>query len=170
MTALAGDREARRALTSALRAAPFDAYFWETPPIRAHDEPQVAELVAVESVALGRSVANPSSFAAAFRAARGRVATFANLAGDAVLVAPLPEAGVDAAHLAAFLRSAPASATEALWIAVSEAVARWRQERHQSLWVSTSGLAVPWLHVRLDGTPKYYSHQPYAALRMVPKP
>ena len=29
------------------------------------------------------------------------------------------------------------------------------------LWVSTSGLGVYWLHVRLDSYPKYYQHAPY---------
>jgi hypothetical protein len=168
MRALAEEREARRVLTEALREAPFDAYFWETPPMNPDDEQQEAELAVVESVALGRSVADPSSFRAAFRAAHGRIATFSNLSGDAVLVAPIPEAGVDGAHLAAFLRTAPESAAEALWIAVSEAVATWRLQRRQPVWVSTSGLGVPWLHVRLDGTPKYYSHRPYAAMRTVP--
>jgi len=29
------------------------------------------------------------------------------------------------------------------------------------LWVSTSGLGVAWLHVRLDARPKYYQYTPY---------
>jgi hypothetical protein len=29
------------------------------------------------------------------------------------------------------------------------------------LWLSTSGLGVAWLHVRLDSRPKYYSYAPY---------
>lgn len=29
------------------------------------------------------------------------------------------------------------------------------------LWVSTSGLGVSWLHVRLDSRPKYYTYAPY---------
>jgi hypothetical protein len=30
-------------------------------------------------------------------------------------------------------------------------------------WISTSGLGVPWVHVRLDRYPKYYQYGPYAA-------
>jgi hypothetical protein len=29
------------------------------------------------------------------------------------------------------------------------------------VWLSTSGLGVYWLHVRLDTHPKYYQYQPY---------
>jgi hypothetical protein len=29
-------------------------------------------------------------------------------------------------------------------------------------WISTSGLGVPWVHVRLDSYPKYYQYRPYA--------
>jgi hypothetical protein len=31
------------------------------------------------------------------------------------------------------------------------------------MWLSTSGLGVAWLHIRLDSTPKYYQHQPYTS-------
>jgi hypothetical protein len=174
MRALGEEPAARRALTEVLRAAPFDAYFWETPPTYADDAGPPAELVVVESAALGRCLAEPSAFAAAFRKARTRVATFANLAGDAVLLAPLPEPDVDAAHLAAFLRTAPDAVTDALWIAVARAVASWQAERDAPVWVSTSGLGVPWRHVRLDRAPKYHAYRPYAAmaadLRSLPLP
>ena len=33
------------------------------------------------------------------------------------------------------------------------------------LWVSTAGLGVSWLHVRLDARPKYYRHDAYTDLR-----
>ena len=29
------------------------------------------------------------------------------------------------------------------------------------VWLSTAGLGVGWLHVRLDDRPKYYRHAPY---------
>jgi hypothetical protein len=40
-------------------------------------------------------------------------------------------------------------------------VAAWLETRPLPLWVSTSGLAVPWLHLRLDARPKYYGFEPY---------
>ena len=31
----------------------------------------------------------------------------------------------------------------------------------QPIWLSTAGMGVPWLHVRLDSRPKYYAFGPY---------
>jgi hypothetical protein len=163
LDALRDDAAARRVLTEALRASPFRAYLWETPAVFPDDDGTEAEMVVTESAALSRSRSDPSSFAEAFRASRS-VATFANLRGDAVLVAPHPDHAPDSAHLAAFVRSAPDDIVDALWIAVSDAVSSWLATRRRRVWVSTSGLAVPWLHVRLDSTPKYYSYRPYTTV------
>jgi len=35
----------------------------------------------------------------------------------------------------------------------------------KTFWVSTSGLGVAWLHVRVDSKPKYYSHEAYREIR-----
>lgn len=164
IAALRDDADARRTLTEALRAAPFAAYLWETPAVRHDDDRTEAEMVVTERGALSRARPDPSSFAEAFRTP-GSVATFDNLGGDAVLVAPHPERAPDSAHLAAFIRSAPDDVIDALWIAVADAVTAWLATRRRRVWVSTAGLAVPWLHVRLDSLPKYYSHRPYTLSR-----
>jgi len=164
--ALRDDADARRVLTEALRTAPFRAYLWETPVVLL-DGSLEAEMVITDSTALSRSRSDPSSFAEAFRAPR-RVATFANLRGDAVLVAPHPEHAPESAHLAAFMRSAADDVVDELWIAVADAVSTWLATRRRRVWVSTSGLAVPWLHVRLDSMPKYYSYRPYTILQQRP--
>jgi hypothetical protein len=35
----------------------------------------------------------------------------------------------------------------------------------QPIWLSTAGMGVAWLHIRLDERPKYYSHKPYAVAK-----
>jgi hypothetical protein len=64
-----------------------------------------------------------------------------------------------AAPFGAFHRSAPHSQQHAFWIAVVQAV----QARlgSQPLWLNTAGGGVDWLHMRLDGRPKYYRHLPW---------
>lgn len=53
-------------------------------------------------------------------------------------------------------------AEDALLAQVAAAIhARWTERPDAPLWVSTSGLGVPWLHVRLDDAPKYYTHRPF---------
>ena len=160
------------------------AVFWETPPVlRNVDRPM--EFVLMDSPrlkAFATTGADESAFAAHFAACAATGATvpeegvkpttvkaetggcvFDSLGRDAVLVAPLPHRGTNAAHLASFVRTAPSNQQAAFWKLVG---ATWlhrveHQSPHDPLWLSTSGLGVAYLHVRLDTRPKYYTYDPY---------
>jgi hypothetical protein len=152
--------QAFRAFFAALLAeAPFAAYFWECPPVTRATMTRSFEFVLVDSPPLAAMPPDPQAFAGHFKAG-DCTAAFWNLGRDALLVAPCPKAAPAVyPHLAAFARGAPADQQHALWDAVGHALAR-----HVStapVWLSTSGLGVGWLHVRLDSQPKYYSHRPY---------
>jgi hypothetical protein len=150
---------------SSLRNAPFDAYAWECPPVTANTLSRDFDCVFVASPLLARMPADSQAFAEHFRPDQS-VATFANLGGDAVLVAPSPADGGDNySHLASFVATAPASQQDALWKAVGEACNR--RIGTKPVWISTAGLGVGWLHVRLDDRPKYYRHTPYMSVPAV---
>jgi hypothetical protein len=101
----------------------------------------------------------PEAFAEHFRPDTS-VVTFANLGGDAMLVAPCPAAqGGGFAHLASFVATATPGHASDLWQAVGTAMQR--RLGASPVWLSTAGLGVAWLHVRLDSRPKYYRHAPY---------
>jgi hypothetical protein len=88
------------------------------------------------------------------------IVTFENLGRDAMLVVPCPL--VDHkhyAHIGAFIRSAPPLQVHALLRSLGQAVLDRLSAR--PMWVSTAGMGVYWLHVRLDSIPKYYRHVPY---------
>ena len=145
-----------------LAAAPYRAYFWETPAVTKATISRPFEFVLVDSPTLHGRAADRQAFAAQFRdeGDTDGIAAFENLGGDAFLVAPCPLGSQsDYAHIAIFSRSAPAAQQHALWRIVGESVTR--SVSTKPLWVSTSGLGVIWLHVRLDSRPKYYSYQPY---------
>ena len=143
-----------------LAQAPYAAYLWETPPITRAGTKQDFEFVLVDSPDLARLTPDPHSFAAHFEAAEAEVVAFANLGGDALLVAPTPRAAPGSyPHLAAFARSAPAEQQHAFWRTVGAEVTGRLSDR--PLWLSTNGLGVAWLHARLDSRPKYYTHRPY---------
>ena len=77
-----------------------------------------------------------------------------------MLVVPAPVAEESCyTHLARFLRDAPRLQVDAFWRSAGLAM----QDRISSAptWLSTAGLGVSWLHLRLDSRPKYYRHQPY---------
>lgn len=138
----------------------FDAVFWELPALTTASADRLFECVLVESDALARMRANPTPFRQYFATAKDSVVTFANLGGDAVLVAPTPHDDADYAHLASFCRAAPRERQRAFWQALAHAVIERLSSR--PVWVSTSGLGVAWLHARIDDRPKYYTHAPYA--------
>jgi hypothetical protein len=122
------------------------------------------EHVVLEGDMLERISPDPASFLTVLRAAAASdlVASFPNMGGDAILVVPKPLAGsVGYGHLGAFLRTAPEKQQHALLETLGRAVETCLQRPGNRLWVSTAGLGVPWLHVRLDSRPKYYKHQPY---------
>jgi hypothetical protein len=147
-------------LTEALAASSMRAFFWECTPWPADRDPRF-EFVLADAPSLARTGPDPSAFAAHIGdTADGlSVRTFDNLGRDARLVVPCPGGRPDAyAHLAAFVRHGPTAQVHALWIALGEALSA---EARTTRWVSTSGLGVPWLHLRIDQRPKYYSHAPY---------
>ena len=148
----------RRQWIDLLRALPLDAYAWECPPVTAANLSRPFECVFLSSRPLAGMRPEPGVFAAHWRAGCS-VATFANLGGDAVLVAPCPADNRDFSHLAQFARTATPAQQDALWQAVGEAMAT--RVGDKLVWLSTAGHGVAWLHVRLDDQPKYYRHAPY---------
>ncbi|HEX2688335.1 MAG TPA: hypothetical protein VHN14_17010 [Kofleriaceae bacterium] len=150
VVALREDRTFRAGFAERLRAIPYEAWFWECNRVSS----ALFECVIIDAPALARSPADPSAFAEHLSAP---INTFESLRGDATLIAPSATGSYP--HLAAFLRFAPASQVDALFQAVGEAIAHW--PRHGTPWVSTAGMGVSWLHVRLDSRPKYFRHAPY---------
>ena len=157
------ETEFRSWFTQQLIDVPMDAYFWETPPVTRKSFSRDFEYVLIDAPSLSRFQADPSAFHDQFDGATAETVRFPNLGGDAILLAPVPlDGNHDYAHLAAFLRSAPETQIDALWKGVFKTLPRVLTDK--PVWVSTSGLGVAWLHVRIDSIPKYYNHGPYKRL------
>lgn len=153
-----------------LASAPFPAFRWETPPVTKVTVDRPFEFVLLDAPGLDRTP-DPEAFAKRFAeadAADAMVLAFPNLGNDAVLIVPRPVAPSSAyGHLATFVRHAPAAQNHELWRVVGAAM----QARigAQPVWLSTAGLGVPWLHVRLDERPKYYGYAAYARWHDIPR-
>jgi hypothetical protein len=95
-----------------LAATPFEAFFWEMPPIIADDIDQPYEYVTVDSPALPRAREDGSAFASrlAESGADRTVTAFHNPSGSAILVSPLPIAPGANAHIAPFAATRTAGA------------------------------------------------------------
>jgi hypothetical protein len=157
----------------------YQAVFWETPSVRPSSlETQPMEFVLVDAPNLQQfaRTADPSPFAEHFRTCTMSSneppvgCVFESLGRDAVLVSPRPIMGkssrVNAAHLMAYLQTAPAEHRNSLWKMVGQSYLRAMQQPQGSgddapRWLSTSGMGVAYLHVRIDRRPKYYTYDPY---------
>lgn len=62
-------------------------------------------------------------------------------------------------HLLAFLRASDRDDRAALFAAVAATAKAFPP--NEKVYISTHGTDVPWLHVRINDTPKYYHHLPY---------
>jgi hypothetical protein len=81
-------------------------------------------------------------------------------------------------HLASFIRGPEFLATPTqhavhrkhisqLWSTIATSMLhRLREDEGANVWMSTSGMGVSWLHVRLDRVPKYYNYLPYKNAHM----
>ena len=159
LTAWEQDPDFCRFFGCTLAALPFAAFFWEMPPLLASTVGQEFECIFVDSPALAGVSPQPEIFQQHFVQACNGVASFVNLGGDALLVAPEPDAGAAYTHIAEFSRTAPVHKQVALWQQVGKLYQQ--QEGAGPVWLSTSGLGVFWLHIRFDLYPKYYTHSPY---------
>ena len=150
----------RSYFTSLLVNNSFSAYRWETPPISNANADRPFEFVLLRSEALDRPV-DRTAFEEHFN--QDSIVTFSNLGGDAVMVVPCPIGQQPKyGHLASFLRHAPETQIHKLWQSISAAMHQ-RLAADQVVWLSTAGMGVAWLHVRLDSRPKYYGYTPYKA-------
>jgi hypothetical protein len=154
-----------------LAGSPFEGFCWEVPPLGVEDTGSSFECVVINEVHLPRFRANPAGFSDRFASDGAEAIAFPNVSGDATLVVPRPLPGIDAdayGHIAAFLRRAPRRQVNACFKLLSTTV-------HATLdaaprWISTAGLGVPWLHFRIDTTPKYYRWPPYRERSQRPLP
>ena len=137
----------------------FEAFFWEVKPIDKKRLQEPFEFVLVNSDSLTKIASDNSFFKKYFEADKAVVA-FANLSGDAQLVVPTQIVDVsNYNHIATFVRNCPDHQILQFWKKVG---AEYEQQiGTKTKWLSTSGLGVYWLHVRIDSRPKYYQYAQY---------
>jgi hypothetical protein len=152
------DASFRSYFCTLLAASPFEAFRWETPCVTLATLTRQFEFVLLRTDTLARGV-DPTAFATHFDSA-SEVVTFPNLGRDAVMVVPCPIGNTSVyGHLASFIRNAPESQLHHLWQSV--AVAMRQRVSDRPVWLSTAGMGVSWLHIRLDDRPKYYGYSAY---------
>lgn len=154
------------------------AYFWECVPASRDTVNREFEFVVVKSEALEDISQDLSSFSQHFRGSSdNHVVSFPSLSGD-TLVVPMPVRGYqyscndysdearDYKNLKEFNNNASLEQKEHFWQKVGEKMAESLNNTDAPRWLSTSGLGVSYLHVRIDSRPKYYTHDEYRSFQV----
>lgn len=145
-----------------LADCPFDTFFWENKPVTKQNLDETYECTLVKSSQLARVSPDSTTFDSYF-SQDSDVVTFPNLGGDAKLVVPCPVAERSAyTQIGSFVRNAPVHQIKEFWNRVGTEMLNHIQQEPR--WLSTSGLGVYWLHVRIDSVPKYYQTESYRSL------
>jgi len=145
-----------------LADCPFDAFFWENRPVTKENLDETYECTIVKSNQLERVSPDSTTFDSYFSPDSNTV-TFPNLGGDAQLVVSCPVADRSVyTQIGSFVRGAPDHQIKEFWTRVGGEMLDHVQQEPR--WLSTSGLGVYWLHVRIDSVPKYYQTDAYKRL------
>ncbi|MEX0843957.1 MAG: hypothetical protein WD022_01705 [Balneolaceae bacterium] len=145
-----------------LASSGFEAFFWENKPITKQTLESAYECNLVKSDFLAGVAPDNKSFNQYFRDDKP-VVSFPNLGNDAQLVAPCPVKKYSVyTHIGNFVRRADDRQLHEFWKKVGQETLK--QIGSKPKWLSTSGLGVFWLHVRIDTYPKYYQTNEYKFL------
>jgi len=150
-----------------LKKSEFQTYFFETPKVsRDTLKKTTFEFVLARAQALESVTAEESTFQEYFGVCdmERKVTSFENLGRDAMMVVPCP-AYPDRqiySSIAPFMREGPMDQVEEFWKTSARVMKEQVKKNNKNpTWMSTSGLGVYWLHLRLDSRPKYYTFRPY---------
>ena len=129
-------------------------FFWETAPLTSLNSPFKQRFV--KAPQLKSLKEDYSAFQSHFKNLNPRtsVVSFWNKSGDTRLIVPVPLQGHTYTTLKEFIDTAPRSQRIAFWKKAAKEIKKL--VKVSPLWVSTHGLGVPFLHLRISDSPKYF--------------
>lgn len=133
-----------------LKAAPYEKYFFEASRV---DDTTPAAFVLIDGPTLPDDP-NPQQYLRYFKS-DSSYAVFLNLDKTFLLVSPKPRDDLNYVTIGSYMRQAPDFDIRELWSGVFRTV-RGAYRKKPGVWLSTHGRGIPWLHVRIGWTPKYY--------------
>ncbi|CFW92774.1 Conserved protein of unknown function (coil coil domain) [endosymbiont DhMRE of Dentiscutata heterogama] len=142
----------------------FPAYFWECPPVSKKTLDKPFEFVVIRSDNLNNVKQNWTSFGNHIsNNSQKQACSFPGLSGDNILIIPIPKPGpeLDFKNISQFTKNGPEEQQQALWQEVAEKLSEELSKSDRPRWLSTHGLGVPYLHVRICERPRYYHYKEY---------
>jgi hypothetical protein len=123
-----------------------ESYFWECDQV---DMKNPFRFAIFDSKTLAKRKQDDNAFKGAINCSNKLAIAFPSLNTEVILVVPCHKSTADYTSLATFSRTAPINQQVAFWKKVGQNI-------KEGDWISTSGLGVAWLHVRIAQRPKYY--------------
>jgi len=153
------DSNFREFYCDVLAGSPWENFFWECTAAKSINSMDNFEHVTVQAPSFGQ--ANPEDFKEHLSHGGKLAVSFRNNQNDAMLVS-VTEIGPrnQYGHIAAFIRGASREQKSALFAELGSILSATITERG-TVYCSTDGTGVPWVHLRLDSQPKYYRTAEY---------
>ena len=131
-------------------------YLWKTSHID-KDESSLFEEEFIEDIFLDKDQDFNDFKTYINKSKNNNVVSFLNLSGDTILVVPIPKKNKNFSNLKNFIDEASNSQQKQFW---KKVVIETRKllKNNDKVWISTHGFAVPYLHVRISKSPKYYGN------------
>jgi hypothetical protein len=154
-------RNTRNVFINTIISTGFENCYLEFPVLCPETKNNAAEYTVIEAKSFAR--ADWHVFEDKFKTSnknKQMVVVFPNLSNDALLCVPAPIGKTDkwSGHLMDFFKHGPEDQKHEL----IETFARTAlTASYRYVYISTHGHGVPWLHIRISKTPRYYTHQPY---------
>ena len=131
-------------------------YFWRT-SVNNSNKNLVFKQEFVESKDLISQKQDLKTFSKYFEEGEKYVVSFFNLSKDTKLVVPIPRKNKNFTNIFYFMNNASETQKREFWKKVAKE-ARSMLKENENIWISTHGLGVNYLHVRICNKPKYYGN------------
>ena len=136
----------------------YNTVFWECVPISYNELNKVFQFVILDAPSLSNIRQDNITFSEYFQANNSMAVQFLSKGGDSWLVSPRYVSGKDFSSLSRFINNASESYIMCFWCCVANTLkSKLLSNKSKKFWLSTSGLGVNYLHVRIDERPKYYN-------------
>jgi hypothetical protein len=162
MIKLATSEEYRESIINIFIESEYDNCLWEFPRIGTDTINNMAEFVLIKSQPFPH--ADKSAFKDNFDK-YSDISVFRNISGDTLLISPNPNMldfyhKEQCGHVMSFMKYGNVEQKHALLKNIGIQMLKLVNSG-QSIYLSTHGYGVPWLHMRLCDKPKYYKNKQY---------
>lgn len=163
---LANSHDAREKFIQTIISSGYDNCYLEFPALSKKTYQNNAEFTITESEPFPKADWKPfENQLKPLIGSKSSVTSFDNLTNDTQLVVPIPINNFTdtySNHLINFLKHGQKTQQHGL-IKLFASNALELAENNKKVYISTHGHGVPWLHIRLAESPKYYQHADYVS-------